>query len=70
MLMNLGVGGNGVRILKERTVKSLLAASTRPPELGSYSLGLDMNFKKGAMGHGGAWGTVCTVNWRTKQLNL
>ncbi len=30
MLMNLGVGDNGVRILKEETVKSILALTTRP----------------------------------------
>ena len=30
MLMNLGVGENGARILKEETVKSILAVSTRP----------------------------------------
>ena len=22
------------------------------------------------MGHGGAWGTTCTVNWRKKELSL
>ena len=70
MLMNLGVGENGVRILKEDTVKSILASSTRPAELGQYSLGLNADFKKGTMGHGGAWGTRCTVNWRKKQLQL
>ena len=70
MLMNLGVGENGVRILKEDTVKSILASSTRPAELGQYSLGLNADFKKGTMGHGGAWGTNCTVNWRTKELRL
>ncbi len=40
MLMNLGVGENGVRILKEDTVKELLAKSTRPKEMDGYSLGL------------------------------
>ena len=34
MLMNLGIGENGVRILKEETVKSILAVSTRPKGLG------------------------------------
>ena len=70
MLMNLGVGENGVRILKEKTVKSLLGTSTRPEKLGNYSLGLNANFKLGSMGHGGAWGTSCTVNWRTQELRL
>ena len=70
MLMNLGVGENGVRILKEETVKSLLATSTRPEKLGNYSMGLYADFKKGTIGHGGAWGTSCTVNWRTKELRL
>ena len=34
MLMNLGVGENGVRILKEETVKNLLAKSSRPKGMG------------------------------------
>ena len=70
MLMNLGVGDNGVRILKEETVKSLLATSTRPEKLGKYSLGLQADFKNGTMGHGGAFGTSATVNWKTKTLIL
>ena len=69
MLMNLGVGDNGVRILKEETVKNLLAASTRPKKLGNYSLGLNVT-KDGWLGHGGAWGTNCMVNWKTKQLRM
>ena len=70
MLMNLGVGDNGVRILKEDTVKNLLATSTRPAELGEYSLGLGVNRKLGTMGHGGAWKTNCQVNWKNKELRL
>ncbi len=70
MLMNLGVGENGVRILKEETVKSILATSTRPKALGNYSLGLNAKFADGTMGHGGAWGTSCTVNWKKKELRL
>ena len=41
MLMNLGVGDNGVRILKEQTVKSILARSTRSEGMEGYSLGLN-----------------------------
>ena len=70
MLMNLGVGDNGVRILKEETVRSLLATSTRPEKLGKYSLGLQADFKNGTMGHGGAFGTSATVNWKNKTLIL
>ena len=70
MLMNLGVGDNGVRILKEETVKKYLAKSTRPEKLGRYSLGLLVNEKIGIMGHGGAWGTSCNVNWKKKELRL
>lgn len=73
MLMNLGLGDNGVRILKEETVKSILALSTRPAELGGYSLGLNAPVKDGEnewFGHGGAWGTNCMVNWHKKQLKL
>ena len=69
MLMNLGIGDNGVRILKEETVKNLLATSTRPRKLGKYSLGLNAD-GNGSMGHGGAWSTRCTVNWKKKQLQL
>ncbi len=69
MLMNLGVGDNGVRILKEETVKNLLASSTRPKGLGGYSLGLNVT-KDGWFGHGGAWGTNCMVNWKNKQLRM
>ena len=73
MLMNLGVGDNGVRILKEETVKNLLAVSTRPAGKGGYSLGLSAPEKDGEnewFGHGGAWGTNCAVNWHKKQLKL
>lgn len=69
MLMNLGVGENGVRILKEETVKNLLATSTRPEKLGKYSLGLSVS-NDGWFGHGGAWNTNCRVNWKNKQLQL
>ena len=73
MLMNLGVGENGVRILKEETVKSILACSTRPESMEGYSLGLNapkVDNENGWFGHGGAWGTNCYVNWHKKQLRL
>ena len=70
MLMNLGKGDNGVRILKEETVKSILAANSRPAKLGQYSLGLAVDGKKGEMGHGGAWGTSARVNWQKRQLAM
>ena len=73
MLMNLGLGENGVRILKEETVKSILAVSTRPKGLGGYSLGLSAPEADGDdqwFGHGGAWGTNCMVNWHRKELKL
>ena len=73
MLMNLGMGDNGVRILKEETVKSMLACSTRPNEMEGYSLGLvapAVDTEGSWFGHGGAWGTNCYVNWHTKQLRL
>ena len=60
MLMNLGVGDNGARILKEETVKSILAVSTRPKGLGGYSLGLsapETDNEDQWFGHGGGWGT-------------
>ena len=73
MLMNLGVGENGVRILKEETVKDLLAVTTRPSSMSGYSLGLyapKVDGENAWFGHGGAWGTNCMVNWHKKQLKL
>lgn len=73
MLMNLGLGDNGKRILKEETVKRLLAVSTRPDNMGGYSLGLGAPVHDGEnewFGHGGAFGTNCSVNWHKKQLKL
>lgn len=73
MLMNLGVGDNGVRILKEETVKNLLAVTTRPSNMGGYSLGLDapkVDDENSWFGHGGAWGTSCYVNWHKKELKM
>ena len=68
MLMNLGVG-----ILKEETVKDLLSCSTRPEGMEGYSLGLQapkVDSEDAWFGHGGAWGTNCSVNWHKKQLRL
>ena len=73
MLMNLGVGENGVRILEEETVKSILARSTRPAHMEGYSLGLVApveDTESSWFGHGGAWGTNCYVNWHTKEIRL
>lgn len=69
MLMNLGVGDNGARILKEETVKSLMLTSSRPEEFGWYSLGLTTD-ENGWTGHGGALGTSCFFDCRTKSLRL
>jgi len=69
MLMNLGIGDNGVRILKENTVRNLLATSSRPSKFGGYSLGLTIN-NNGYFGHGGAWGTLCIVDPDKKYLRL
>ena len=73
MLMNLGLGDNGVRILEEETVKNLLARTTRPETMGGYSLGLwaPVHDNEDAwFGHGGAWGTDCAINWHKKQIKL
>ena len=70
MLMNLGMGENGVRILKAETVKSILATDLRPAGANKgYSLGLSVP-GDGWFGHGGAWGTNCMVNPEKKQLKL
>ena len=75
MLMNLGVGENGVRVLKRETVKNLLAVSQRPkgidPE--GYSFGLVAPWEDGEdsfFGHGGAWVSQCLVNWHKRELRL
>ena len=73
MLMNLGLGENGVRILKEETVKNILARTTRPASMSGYSLGLSApveDHENAWFGHGGAWGTNCSVNWHKKELKL
>lgn len=73
MLMNLGAGDNGVRILKEETVKNILAVSTRPEGFEGYSLGLNAPAVDGEnawFGHGGAWSTKCEVNWHKRELRL
>jgi len=73
MLMNLGVGDNGARILQEETVKRILSLSTRPEGMGGYSLGLWASTEDGEdqwFGHGGAWGTNCSINWHKKELRL
>lgn len=73
MLMNLGMGENGVRILKEETVKTLLAVSSRPDNMDGYSLGLTApktDNEDSWFGHGGAWGTNCAVNYHKKELQL
>jgi len=73
MLMNLGLGENGVRLLKEETVRNLLAKSSRPAGFEGYSLGLiaPVEDREDAwFGHGGAWANQCLVNWHRKQLQL
>ena len=73
MLMNLGMGENGVRILKEDTVKRYFAQTIRPEGLGCYGLGVAAPLKDtpgGWYGMGGAWGTDCSVNYHTKSLKL
>ena len=69
MIMNGGVGDNGVRILREETVRDLLATSSRPAGMGGYSLGLNVA-KDGWVGHGGAFGTNCMVDIGRKRLKL
>lgn len=73
MLMNLGMGDNGVRILKEETVKNIIAVSSRPDNMAGYSLGLNAPKKDGEnewISHGGAWNTNFMVNWHKKELRL
>lgn len=69
MLMNLGLADNGKRLLKEETVKNLLATSTRLNSKDGYSLGLKAQ-GDGWFGHGGALGTNAMVNWQKKELMM
>ena len=73
MLMNLGVGENGARILKEETVKSIIVKSTRPKGVWGYSLGItapEDDSEDAWVGHGGARGSNCMFNWHKKELKL
>ena len=69
MLMNLGVGDNGVRILKEETVRDILGKSSRPQGFPGYSLGF-WSSDDGWIGHGGAWGNEMQLNFNTKRLEV
>lgn len=71
MLMNLGLGDNGTRILKEETARNLLATSTRDSAKfkEGYSLGLNIR-DEGWFGHGGAWNSDAAVNPDTRQLRI
>ena len=75
MLMNLGRGDNGVRILREQTVRDVLmrAPELKGKESPNYSLGLiapKVDGENQWVGHGGAWGSQCMVNWHKKQLQM
>lgn len=71
MLMFEGKGENGVRILKEETVKNILATNQRPKGCpGKYSLGLTASTSDKWFGHGGAWGTNCSVNGKENKLKF
>ena len=75
MLMNRGVGDNGVRILKAETVMNLLEKDQIPPtavvrENYRYSLGLQIDGASGWYGHGGAWATDCRINPKEGKLKF
>ena len=74
MLMYGGVGSNGVRLLKEHTVRTILATSQRPlsADSGGYSLGFAVNEDEAGswIAHGGAWGTYFKVNIDKQELFL
>jgi CubicO group peptidase (beta-lactamase class C family) len=68
MLVNGGIGDNGVRILKEETVRNLLVTTTRPEHMYGYSLGFGtdgVNF-----GHTGAWGTFFSINMEDRSFYM
>jgi len=70
MLMNRGVGENGVRILKELTCRDILEKKQTPDGVETlYSLGFHVR-GNGWYGHGGAWGTDCEVNPDKKMMRF
>ena len=71
MLMNKGVGDNGVRIMKEETFMQCMASNTRPKDMRHdwYSLGLNVS-PDGWIGHGGALLNSAYVNWKTKEMKI
>ena len=75
MLMLGGIGSNGARLLKEHTVRTILATSQRPSNIDSaqgYSLGfVILRDEFGSwIGHGGALGTNFKVNIDKQELAL
>ena len=69
MIMNKGVGANGVRVLKAETVTEILGKKQTPAAVGAnYSLGL--NVSGGWIGHSGALQTYCEVNPEKRQLRM
>ena len=72
MLLNRGVGENGVRVLREQTVRELLEKSQIPEGAEAkkgYSLGFHVD-GRGWYGHGGAYHTNCRINPDRRLLKL
>ena len=70
MLMNRGVGANGVRILSEKTCREILEKKQTPEGVPTaYSLGFSLE-GGGWYGHGGAWGTDAVVNPEKKMMKF
>ena len=70
MLMNRGVGENGVRILSEKTCREILEKKQTPAGVAAeYSLGFSLQ-GGGWYGHGGAWGTDAVINPEKKMMKF
>jgi len=64
MVAMKGVARNGKRILSEKACTEWYRRQTPPGVRESYSFGMRVNEAAGEIGHGGAYKTDATANWR------
>ena len=63
MVANRGLGANGVRVLKEATMREWYKKQTGPKVKESYSFGMWVDEARHTISHEGAWRTVGEANW-------
>ena len=69
MIANRGWGVN-TRILSEKIMKEWFAKQTPEGVPNKYSFGMDVNPEQGRIGHGGAWRTNLSVDWKNGTLRV